>query len=93
MLSALTANYSPEELPYHVIVPSMPGYAFSATPPVDKNWTMQDTGRLLHKLMLGLGFGDGYALQGGDIGSYTARMMASRYDACKGTLSPRIKET
>lgn len=84
MLASLSAKYTPDELPYHVIIPSMPGYAFSATPAVNKNWTMQDTGRLLHKLMVGLGFEAGYALQGGDIGSYTARIMASRYEACKG---------
>lgn len=45
---------------------------------------MQDSARLLHKLMVGLGFEAGYVLQGGDIGSYTARIMATLYDSCKG---------
>ena len=34
--------------------------------------------------MCGLGFEAGYALQGGDIGSYTARIMAGTFDSCKG---------
>ncbi len=38
----------------------------------------------MHKLMHGLGFGAGYCLQGGDIGSYAARIMATLYDSCKG---------
>ncbi|KAF9872909.1 epoxide hydrolase [Colletotrichum karsti] len=83
ILSRLKQNYSPQDLPYHIVIPSLPGYAFSDSPPLDKNWTLQDSGRLLHKLMVGLGFGDGYALQGGDIGSYTARIMAATYDSCK----------
>lgn len=44
---------------------------------------LQDSARLLHKLMVGLGFEGGYAVQGGDIGSYTARIMARTYDSCK----------
>ncbi|KAJ0282582.1 hypothetical protein COL940_005135 [Colletotrichum noveboracense] len=82
-LSALKAKYTPEDLPYHVIIPSLPGYAFSDSPPVERDWVLQDSARLLHKLMAGLGFEGGYAVQGGDIGSYTARIMARTYDSCK----------
>ncbi|KAJ0343736.1 hypothetical protein COL154_008601 [Colletotrichum chrysophilum] len=82
-LSALKAKYTSENLPYHVIVPSLPGYGFSDSPPVDRDWTLQDSARLLHKLMEGMGFEGGYAVQGGDIGSYTARIMARTYDSCK----------
>ncbi|KAL3298180.1 putative epoxide hydrolase [Colletotrichum asianum] len=82
-LSALKAKYTSENLPYHVIVPSLPGYGFSDSPPVDRDWMLQDSARLLHKLMEGMGFEGGYAVQGGDIGSYTARIMARTYDSCK----------
>lgn len=42
-------------------------------------------GRVIHKLMLSLGFGTtGYLIQGGDIGSLVARVIAARYDECKG---------
>jgi microsomal epoxide hydrolase len=37
----------------------------------------------MNKLMVGLGFGSGYAVQGGDIGSYTSRIMAAKYDSCR----------
>lgn len=84
LLTALQEKYTPDELPYHVIVPSLPGYAFSAAPPLDKDWTLEDSARVMHKVMDGLGFGAGYCVQGGDIGSYTARMMATLYDSCKG---------
>ncbi|KAI8263991.1 putative epoxide hydrolase [Colletotrichum sp. SAR11_239] len=82
-LSALKTKYTSEDLPYHVIIPSLPGYAFSDSPPVDRDWVLQDSARLLHKLMVGLGFEGGYAVQGGDIGSYTARIMARTYDSCQ----------
>ncbi|KIX08631.1 uncharacterized protein Z518_03288 [Rhinocladiella mackenziei CBS 650.93] len=84
ILSILKKRYSPRELPYHVVIPSLPGYAFSDTPPLERDWKLEDSARLLHKLMAGLGFGSGYAVQGGDIGSYTTRIMASLYDSCKG---------
>ncbi len=84
-MTALREKYAPDQLPYHVVVPSLPGYAFSSAPPKDVDWKLEDSARLMHKLMVGLGFeAAGYALQGGDIGSYTARIMASLYDSCKG---------
>ena len=87
LLSLLQDKYStPDQLPYHIVIPSLPGFAFSDPPPLDRDWTLNDSARLMHKLMVGLGFGGGYAVQGGDIGSYAARMMASSYDACKGML-------
>jgi hypothetical protein len=39
--------------------------------------------------MVGLGF-DQYVVQGGDIGSSTARILAAEYDNCKGTVSVRV---
>lgn len=39
----------------------------------------------MHKLLLSLGFGStGYLVQGGDIGSLIARVIAATYDECKG---------
>jgi len=37
----------------------------------------------MNELAIGLGFGDGYILQGGDLGSRLARVMAV-YPSCKG---------
>ncbi|KAK4981979.1 hypothetical protein LTR50_007860 [Elasticomyces elasticus] len=83
VLELLKSKYSPSDLPYHIIAPSLPGYAYSSSPPLDKDWTTGDTGRIMHKLMLELGF-DSYLAQGGDIGSFVARYLAVKYDECKG---------
>ena len=84
MLSVFKKRYTSQDLPYHLIIPSLPGYAFSSTPPLDRDWALADSARLMNKLMLGLGFGaSGYAVQGGDIGSYTARIIAATYPSCK----------
>jgi microsomal epoxide hydrolase len=82
-VSIFKKRYTPQELPYHFIIPSLPGYAFSSTPPLQKDWNLTDSARLMNKLMVGLGFGSGYAVQGGDIGSYTSRIMAAKHDSCK----------
>jgi microsomal epoxide hydrolase len=37
----------------------------------------------MHKLLLSLGFGSGYVVQGGDIGSYVSRTIAATYEECK----------
>ena len=85
LLELLQEKYSPDDLPYHIIVPSLPGFALSSDPPHDKDWTTIDMGRVVHKLMLSLGFGkSGYLVQGGDIGSLVSRVIAARYDECKG---------
>jgi microsomal epoxide hydrolase len=83
MLSIFKKRYTSQELPYHFIIPSLPGYAFSSTPPLQKDWNLADSAGLMNKLMLGLGFESGYAVQGGDIGSYTSRIMAAKYDSCR----------
>ena len=83
MLSTFKKRYTAQELPYHIVIPSLPGYAFSSTPPLQKDWILTDSARLMNKLMVGLGFESGYAVQGGDIGSYTSRIMAAKYDSCK----------
>jgi len=83
ILSTLKARYSPQDLPYHIIVPSLPGYTFSQIP-LDKNFKTEDMASMMHTLMVGLGFGSGYVVQGGDIGSFVARVMVVKYEACKG---------
>jgi microsomal epoxide hydrolase len=84
MLSLFKEQYSPSELPYHIIVPSLPGYAFSSGPPLHKNFKVEDVARLMDRLMIDLGFGDGYVAQGGDVGSGVARVLGHAYPSCKG---------
>ncbi|KAJ7505391.1 Alpha/Beta hydrolase protein [Mycena galericulata] len=44
---------------------------------------LQDVARLLNTLMVQVGFGDGYIIQGGDIGSQTARILVSEHAIAK----------
>ncbi|TDZ35744.1 putative epoxide hydrolase [Colletotrichum spinosum] len=84
MLDLLLGKYSPDTLPYHVIVPSLPGYGLSsASVPLDKEIRVDQVAGVMHQLMLDLGFGGGYAAQGGDVGSFLARLMAANYAECK----------
>lgn len=84
LLDILRKRYSPKDLPYHVIVPSIPGYAYSSGPPVDMDYGIDIAAGALNNLLVGLGFGSGYLAQGGDLGSFISRLLAMKYDACKG---------
>ena len=84
LLDILKKKYTPATLPYHIIVPSLPGYAYSSGPPLHTDYSVDLASSALHNLLVGLGFGDGYLAQGGDIGSFVSRILASKYDACKG---------
>lgn len=83
MCSLIREQYSPKEQPYHIIVPSLPGYTLSSSGPLDKDWQMEDSACVLNTLMGHLGFNK-YIAQGGDIGSFVARLMATKYDSCVG---------
>ncbi|ORY12398.1 epoxide hydrolase-like protein [Clohesyomyces aquaticus] len=84
MCSLIREKYpSAEEMPYHIIVPSLTGYTLSSGGPLDKDWTTADTTRVMHQLMLNLGFSK-YIAQGGDIGSFVARIMGLVYEECVG---------
>lgn len=82
IMDRLRNNYSPSTLPYHIIVPSLPGYTFSSPPPSDRDFRVEDIARVFNTLMLGLGF-PSYIAQGGDIGSKIARVLAAEHTACK----------
>ncbi|KAI1860425.1 hypothetical protein JX265_009824 [Neoarthrinium moseri] len=85
IMDLLRAKYTPQTLPYHVVVPSLPGYGFSSGPPVDADYGVMQAAKAIHGLMLGLGFGkSGYLVQGGDLGSFVARAMALIYPECRG---------
>jgi microsomal epoxide hydrolase len=72
-----------KDRPYHIVVPSLPGYTLSSSGPNDKNWTMEDSARVLNTLMVKLGF-ERYLAQGGDVGSFQARLLARDYNECVG---------
>ncbi|EUC46736.1 hypothetical protein COCMIDRAFT_4273 [Bipolaris oryzae ATCC 44560] len=83
ILSIVKKKYSTKDLPYHIVVPSLPGYTLSTIKGHDKHWDGENCGRVMNQLMLNLGF-DKYLAQGGDVGHHTARLMARDYEACVG---------
>jgi hypothetical protein len=68
---------------FHVIAPSIPGFAFSDNPTI-KGYNLHKIADTFNKLMISLGY-DEYVVQGGDWGSSTARMLGLLYpENCKG---------
>jgi len=90
MLDVVRTKYpSPSELPYHIIVPSLPGYAFSSGPGLHTNWSMSDLCRVcslfMHAVFSFSGSDSkGYVAQGGDLGSFIARQSAQNDPSCVG---------
>ncbi|KAB5582241.1 Alpha/Beta hydrolase protein [Coniochaeta sp. 2T2.1] len=86
MLGLLVVKYTPETLPYHVIVPSLPGYVLSGGPPTDRDFSSNDAARYMNSLMVQLGFGmRGYVAQGGDVGYFLTRIMSATFEECRAT--------
>ncbi|KAL2837022.1 Alpha/Beta hydrolase protein [Aspergillus pseudodeflectus] len=57
MMGILAKRYTPETLPYHVIVPSLPDYALSGGTSENVEMTLDRAARIMNQLMLDLGFG------------------------------------
>lgn len=79
----LQKTYKPEDLPVHIICPSLVGFGFSSYPPRHDTMTNVDCAALNDGLMRSLGF-DKYIAQGGDIGSFVSRLMGEKHDSCVG---------
>ena len=93
MMELLSDKYTPETLPYHIIVPSLPSYGLSSGPSENVEMTLDQAARIMHQLMVDLGFTEGYVAQGGDLGSMLARIMSVKYMECKafhGKFSVRL---
>jgi pimeloyl-ACP methyl ester carboxylesterase len=59
---------------FHVVIPSLPGYGFSARP-TELGWDVGRTGRAWDELMGRLGY-ERYVAQGGDVGAAVTDTMA-----------------
>lgn len=71
-----------------MIVPSLPGYAFSSPPPLDREFAVSDIAVVVDQLMKDLGFEEGYVAQGGDIGSRVTKVLGGDdFPSCKGLCS------
>src|SRR5215469_7869587 len=83
LLDHMQKKFTPETLPYHLVVPSLIGYAYSSGPPTSKDWDTKDTSRVMHYALMELGFERGFVTQGGDIGAGISLVLATAYDTCK----------
>ncbi|PWN39424.1 alpha/beta-hydrolase [Ceraceosorus guamensis] len=86
LIPSLTFPSSSNDPAFHLIIPSLPGFAYSSAPPSSTSGTGDYLGysRLLDSLMRGLGY-DRYAAQGGDWGSAHVRALGSRFHKQDGT--------
>ncbi|KAF4556099.1 Epoxide hydrolase-like protein 5 [Elsinoe fawcettii] len=83
LLDLLTSRYTLETLPYHIIVPSLPGYGYTTRDKEDIEITFEMVGRVINNLMIKLGFQQ-YIAQGGDVGSAVSSILGQSYAECIG---------
>jgi pimeloyl-ACP methyl ester carboxylesterase len=77
IIDSLTNPQEPGQQAFHVVAPSLPGFAFSEGPKGGDFW-LKNMAAVDHKLMLALGY-DKYVAQGGDWGSMICRIMGMEY--------------
>ena len=82
LLDIVRSQHTAENLPYHLVIPSLPGYTFSSRPPLDRDFRADDAARIFNELASMLGF-ESYIVQGGDVGGRIARIIAAEYPKCK----------
>src|SRR5262245_59886713 len=68
-----TAHGGTPEDAFHLVLPSLPGYGFSAEP-AERGWAAGRTARAWAELMHRLGYGR-YVAQGGDVGALVTDLM------------------
>ena len=71
---------------FHLVLPSLPGYGFSAEP-AELGWDAARTGRAWAELMHRLGY-DRYVAQGGDVGALVTDLMGRQVRRGPGRLPP-----
>jgi microsomal epoxide hydrolase len=79
VINELQKSTSPS---FHIIVPSLPGYTFSSSPPVDRDFSVIEVTALMNELLVGLGLNN-YIAVGGDIGAAIAAEI-SKFPECRG---------
>ncbi|KAB8238319.1 Alpha/Beta hydrolase protein [Aspergillus alliaceus] len=83
LLDVVRQKYSPEDSPFHLIVPSLPGYAFSPGSPISRRADLDTVAQTVDALLTGIGLDNGYIAQGGGMGSYVARLLGSLSANCE----------
>ncbi|ALJ18824.1 epoxide hydrolase family protein [Microbacterium sp. No. 7] len=74
VIDALTSPPSSDDVAFHVVVPSVPGYAFSG-PTTERGWTSARIARAFAELMARLGH-TGYVAHGADLGFHISSDLA-----------------
>ncbi|KAI8987763.1 Alpha/Beta hydrolase protein [Mycotypha africana] len=68
--------------PFHVVVPSLPGFGFSEAPK-EKGYGVEKVAKMINALMVHLGY-EKYMYHGGDWGAIIGKWIATRHNAnCK----------
>jgi pimeloyl-ACP methyl ester carboxylesterase len=81
VITPLTAPDDPAQPAFHLVIPSLPGYAFSGKP-TEAGWSVEKTAEIWDQLMRALGYGR-YFAQGGDWGAVvTMAIGAQNKGAC-----------
>jgi pimeloyl-ACP methyl ester carboxylesterase len=75
-IAPLTAPEDPSQPAFHLVIPSLPGYAFSGKP-TTSGWSVEKTAETWDMLMRGLGY-DRYFAQGGDWGAVVTMVMGEQ---------------
>lgn len=77
-LTKVAKTSSGKQVSFDIIVPSLPGFAFSSAPPT--NWTIQDTARVFNTLLTDVLGYDTYATFGTDWGSGVAYALYNQFN-------------
>lgn len=77
IIDSLTSPSAPSQQAYHVVAPSLPGFAFSSCPKRD-DFMVKNMAAVDNKLMYALGYPK-YMAQGGDWGSIVIRHIGLMY--------------
>lgn len=78
LLPLLTDPKDPNIPAFHVVAPSLPGYAWSQYPS-RKGFGLKQHAETLHGVMRACGYESGYVAQGGDWGGFLSRLVAKLY--------------
>ncbi|RAH64240.1 epoxide hydrolase family protein, partial [Aspergillus aculeatinus CBS 121060] len=78
-LTAQATTATGKKVAFDVIVPSLPGFAFSSVPPI--NWTIADTARVFNTLLTQVLHYETYAVFGTDWGAGIAYNLYDQYNS------------
>ena len=77
-MTSLSRTPAGKPVSFDVIIPSLPGFAFSSAPPA--NWTLDDTARIFNKLMTNVLGYKIYAAHGTDFGNNIAYSLYDNFN-------------